>query len=413
MPPGCWASGGMRRTGPTAANPGAADSAATPAAGKPSPNEPVASASPTEAPEAAPANPGSRVQAGRPGRGAEGPGTRWRAPSPDATPAAPDRYTIDGRDYAADDLRKAIAEYGDYTKKTQALAAEQKRVNDQAQQLRALHEQHQAFATVLPLLQPELNRLAQSFQMAPRPDPALAESDPHGYLKQLAAHDASRSELERLQQIMGVQTGAQSRQLAEATEKGNQYLSERYPVWRDPAQRAELQKTIVEWAESKGGFTRDELKSVVDPRHIEALMKAAMYDRLSEGAKTRPRCRWRRPMVQRQHRRHARRSGWPRPTSAPSPAGAPGPHCCRREGSKGGDELARHPLSAAPLPIPPRQPRRLLHARQLPPKDHNPHIPDRLLADAVELQPRAGGLAHPDAAAHDRRTGGNAADQAD
>jgi len=269
------------------ADPGAADSAAAPAAGKPSPNERVASASPTEPAEGTPPTPAVESKP-------DALAAALKAPAPDGTPSlesppqsSPDRYNIDGRDYAADDLRKAIAEYGDYTKKTQALAAEQKRVNDQAQQLRALHEQHQAFATVLPLLQPELNRLAQSFQMAPRPDPALAESDPHGYLKQLAAHDASRAELERLQQIMGVQTGAQSRQLAEATERGNQYLSERYPVWRDQAQRAELQKTIVEWAESKGGFTRDELKSVVDPRHIEALMKAAMYDRLSEGAKTR------------------------------------------------------------------------------------------------------------------------------
>ena len=268
------------------ADPGAADTAATPAAGKPSPNERVASASPTEAPEAGPPAPAVESKPDALAAALKAPAPDG-TPAPEATPAAPDRYTIDGRDYAADDLRKAIAEYGDYTKKTQALAAQQKQVNDQAAQLRQLHEQHQAFATVLPLLQPELNRLAQSFQMAPRPDPALAESDPHGYLKQLAAHDASRAELERLQQIMGVQTGAQSRQLAEATERGNQYLSERYPVWRDPGQRAELQKTIVEWAESKGGFTRDELKSVVDPRHIEALMKAAMYDRLSEGAKTR------------------------------------------------------------------------------------------------------------------------------
>jgi len=267
------------------ANPGAADSASAPAAGKPSPNALVASASPTEAPEAGP--PAPAVESKPDALAAALKAPEGVTPPESSAPAAPDRYTIDGRDYAADDLRKAIAEYGDYTKKTQALAAEQKRVNDQAAQLRQLHEQHQAFATVLPLLQPELNRLAQSFQMAPRPDPALAESDPHGYLKQLAAHDASRAELERLQQIMGVQTGAQSRQLAEATERGNQYLSERYPVWRDPGQRAELQKTIVEWAESKGGFTRDELKSVVDPRHIEALMKAAMYDRLSEGAKTR------------------------------------------------------------------------------------------------------------------------------
>jgi len=267
------------------ADPSAADTAATPAAGKPSPNERVASASPTEAGnEAAPA-PAVESKPDALAAALKAPdAAALESPQQSGAPAS---YDIEGRQYTTAELREALVSHQAFTKKTQDLAAQQRQVNEQAQQLRALHEQHQAFATVLPLLQPELNRLAQSFQMAPRPDPALAESDPHGYLKQLAAHDASRAELERLQQIMGVQTGAQSRQLAEATERGNQYLSERYPVWRDPAQRAELQKTIVEWAESKGGFTRDELKTVVDPRHIEALMKAAMYDRLSEGAKTR------------------------------------------------------------------------------------------------------------------------------
>ena len=67
-----------------------------------------------------------------------------------------------------------------------------------------LADQHKAFETVLPLLQPELNRLAQSFQMAPPPNSALLQTDPNAYLQQLAAHNDSQAELQRLQQIMGV-----------------------------------------------------------------------------------------------------------------------------------------------------------------------------------------------------------------
>ena len=207
--------------------------------------------------------------------------------APAAAEGTPTSYQINGRSYEAAEVHKALAEYGDYTRKTQALAAQQRQVQDQARQLSALAEQHKAFETVLPLLQPELNRLASSFQLAPQPDMALLETDPQGYLRQLAQHQASQAELQRLQQIMGVQTQAQQRSLAQAVDKANAVLSEKYPVWRDPAQREVLQNQIVEWATTKGGFSRDELKNLADHRHLETMMKAAMYDRLSEGAKTR------------------------------------------------------------------------------------------------------------------------------
>lgn len=268
---------------------GAPDGAQAPAATQGAPNgQEAPSAAPGAATEGAPAE--STRPDGKPDPLAaafdqQGQGQGEAPAAPEGTPTS---YQINGRTYEAAEVQKALSLAGDYTQKTQALAAQQKQVVEHAQQLQRLAEQHKAFETVLPLLQPELNRLASSFQLAPQPDMALLETDPQGYLRQLAQHQASQAELARLQQIMGVQTEAQQRHLAQSVDRANAVLSEKYAVWRDPAQREVLQNQIVEWATTKGGFSRDELKNLSDHRHLETMMKAAMYDRLSEGAKTRP-----------------------------------------------------------------------------------------------------------------------------
>jgi hypothetical protein len=63
-------------------------------------------------------------------------------------------------------------------------------------------------------------------------------------------------------------------------------LSEKYEFWRDDAQRSTVHRDIARWAESKGGYTRQELQGLSDPRHVESMMKAMMFDRMVEGAKT-------------------------------------------------------------------------------------------------------------------------------
>jgi hypothetical protein len=118
------------------------------------------------APAPAPAAPAEGLTAleralGVPGTAAEG----------DA-PAAPDTgqgIEIEGQRYTTAQLREAVLKAGDYTRKTQELA----------QQRQAVQAQQEAFATVLPFLQPELQRLAQVVGNAPpMPDPALARPTP-------------------------------------------------------------------------------------------------------------------------------------------------------------------------------------------------------------------------------------------
>lgn len=165
----------------------------------------------------------------------------------------------------------------DYTQKTQALA----------EQSRQLEAQQQALQAVLPYIQPELARLAQIVQNTPqRPDPALLESDPQGYLRQRAQYEQAMEEQQRLGNLTTLQQQAQARAMEQAVSQANEQLAREMPAWADPKERLALQQEIITWATEKGGFSRDELRGLTSPHHLKTMLKAAMYDRMVEGART-------------------------------------------------------------------------------------------------------------------------------
>ena len=185
-------------------------------------------------------------------------------------------YTIDGHRVTAAQIRTAMGQAADYTRKTQELA----------QQRQQLQQQAEALATVLPHIQPELAKLGQQLQGAAPPDPRMIDTDPQGYLRQFAAYQAATAEQQRLGTLTQLQQQAYERSMSQQVEAGNKMLSEKYEFWRDDASRGAVQRDIARWAESKGGYTRQELQGLSDPRHVESMMKAMMFDRMVEGAKT-------------------------------------------------------------------------------------------------------------------------------
>jgi hypothetical protein len=185
-------------------------------------------------------------------------------------------YTIDGHRVTAAQIRTAMGQAADYTRKTQELAVQRQQLQQQAE----------ALATVLPHIQPELAKLGERLQGATPPDPSLIESDPQGYLRQFAAYQAATAEQQRLGTLTQLQQQAYERSMSQQVEAGNKMLSEKYEFWRDDAMRTTVQRDIAKWAESKGGYTRQELQGLSDPRHVESMMKAMMWDRMLEGAKT-------------------------------------------------------------------------------------------------------------------------------
>jgi hypothetical protein len=207
---------------------------------------------------------------------------------PAATPGAPapidgsfGEIEIEGQKLRSLEEVRAFAQRksADYTQKTQEIA--------QARQ--ALAQQQQALATVLPYIQPELQRLGEMLQRADTaqmPDPALAQTDPTQYVQLRAAYDAAQAEQQRLGSLTSLQQQAHERAMAQQVATANEQLAAEYPFWRDPQQRLEAQNQIVDWATSKGGFTRDELRGLADPRHLKLMMKARAYDHWVEGART-------------------------------------------------------------------------------------------------------------------------------
>lgn len=193
----------------------------------------------------------------------------------ESTPAR-DSVEIDGRRYDLGELRSLVAAGQDYTRKTQQLA----------EQMRQLEGQQQALAQFLPHIQPEVQRIQQQLQDAPRPDPALRQQDPATYWEQFARWQDAMAEQQRFAQINALQQQARDAAMQQAVDEGNAELAKRYPFWADPGQRAEIQQEIVRWALDKGGYSKDELRGLTNARYLETMMKAAMFDKWASGAKT-------------------------------------------------------------------------------------------------------------------------------
>lgn len=167
----------------------------------------------------------------------------------------------------------------DYTQKTQEIA----------QQRQQLQQQQAALATVLPYIQPELARLAEQLQRAEtvqRPDPALIDIDPNRYHRERAMYEQAMEEHQRLANLTTLQQQAHSRAMEQQVAQANEILAKEFSFWADPQERLQAQQQIVDWAVNKGGFTREELRGLSDHRYLKTMMKAALFDRWVEGAKT-------------------------------------------------------------------------------------------------------------------------------
>jgi hypothetical protein len=203
----------------------------------------------------------------------------------DATlkPETPVTVKIDGKDVQIP-LKEALDGYqrqADYTRKTQALAAER---NQFYGEVEALRQERAVYAQLLPALQAQLQSQEPDWQ-------TLKDQDPLGYAikreewRELQERNAAiQAEQARIAQMSQID---QQRALQGYVHNEFQRLVAAKPEWADEGTRRKALGEVKEYAKTIG-FTDEELAQAYDHRAILAMHKAMQYDRMMAKAKGKP-----------------------------------------------------------------------------------------------------------------------------
>jgi len=185
------------------------------------------------------------------------------------------------------ELKQGYQRTADYTRKTQALAAEQKRLEATtalfSQQAQAIEQRKTEIEETFDLT---IELLAK--RLPAEPDPNLAYSDPQSFMQQKAFYDAGIAEIQR---TMQAKEQAKAK-LAKASADNDrsmmmieaQKLENAFPHIRgNPEKREALWKSTYEAAHSLG-ISAQEMDAVKDARVVIGLAKLAAYQAREKSA---------------------------------------------------------------------------------------------------------------------------------
>ena len=196
----------------------------------------------------------------------------------DVTQTEPETYTVkvNGEDVnvTLDDLKNGYSRTSDYTRKSQQLAEQRKQFEQQQAQIQAERTQ----------LAENLKAVEQFLSNpVPQPDQNLINSDPSEYLRQKDAYEkhqqtvkAVKDEQVRLQQQ---QQQDLMQNYQKNLESAKVELLERIPSWKNADVATKEKQAVVTYAK-RVGFSDLEMQTASDPRAIEVLRKAYLYDKL-------------------------------------------------------------------------------------------------------------------------------------
>jgi hypothetical protein len=186
---------------------------------------------------------------------------------------------LDGKParFTVDQLTSAIKMAGDYTKKSQELSALARTVNEKA----ALIDE------LAPILIPEIQRrIAEMEGTDTEVDwQKLLLEDPAEYHRRDALWKNAQIEKERLAKLAESQTKLTAEETQKRLQTGHAALVEALPGWDDPQMRGRMQSEMIKWGRANR-FPDAELSSIYEPRHVIALCKAMMFDRMMNRVQT-------------------------------------------------------------------------------------------------------------------------------
>ena len=196
----------------------------------------------------------------------------------------PRTYTvkIDGKDteVTEDELLSGYSRQADYTRKSQVLAEQRKKMDEE---LAATQQERQQYQSQLEQFKIQADSKLEEFKSVDWTK--LKEEDPMEYALK---RDQYRELQENKRLVAEEQQNLAQKQQTEMQTKWNEELArqqevmaQRLPEWNDPEKGPKLKQNIKSFALKKG-FTEQEVDSLIDARSVDVLHKAMMYETLLE-----------------------------------------------------------------------------------------------------------------------------------
>ncbi len=196
----------------------------------------------------------------------------------------PRTYTvkIDGKDteVTEDELLSGYSRQADYTRKSQVLAEQRKKMDEE---LAATQQERQQYQSQLEQFNLQADSKLEEFKSVDWVK--LKEEDPMEYALK---RDQYRELQENKRLVAEEQQNLAQKQQAEMQTKWNEELArqqevmaQRLPEWNDPEKGPKLKQNIKSFAMKKG-FTEQEVDSLIDARSVDVLHKAMLYENLLE-----------------------------------------------------------------------------------------------------------------------------------
>jgi hypothetical protein len=184
------------------------------------------------------------------------------------------------------ELKDGYLRQQDYTRKTQEVAAERSALDEQR---KAIEAERQAFVQQVQAQQQNFQLYAQVAAI----DSQIAQYQNMDWQQLIDNDPVEAMKLDRAFRELREQRNNAVQQAIQAQQQIDYQRQQEFMQLVERG-KAELQKKIPDWSQEKGqmlsefaqqtyGFTAEEMKYVVDPRHVEVLNDAAQWRQLKAG----------------------------------------------------------------------------------------------------------------------------------
>ena len=190
-------------------------------------------------------------------------------------------------------LKEALLRQADYTKKTQEVAETRRALESQAQEFQQrVQIQQQTLQDHAHLM-----TIDQQLQQLEQLDwNRVIDEDPVQAMKLQQQYNSLRGMREqvttRINHFAQQQFAQQQQSTAKLIESGSQQLAKEIAGWSP-----ELAKSLKSYGVEKGGFSAEEMSSVLDPRQVKVLHKAYLYDQLMSKQQAKPKAEPAKPVT--------------------------------------------------------------------------------------------------------------------